>query len=46
MSVDHFERHVASELKLHRTGSKVLVPRSEIERYAREGAARALRRRP
>ena len=42
MSLDHFERHVQPELRLVRTGRKVLVPVRELHRWAEENAARTL----
>ena len=42
MSVDHFERYVMAELKLIRSGRKVLVPLTELERWIGEKAAKTL----
>jgi len=44
MSVDHFERHVQPQLKVHRSGSKVLIPRAELDRYVEETSTLTLRR--
>ncbi len=44
MSVDHFERHVQPRLKVHRSGSKVLIPRRELDRYVEETSTLTLRR--
>ncbi len=43
MSVDHFERHVLPNLRVVRSGTKVLIPVTEIERWKEESAARALK---
>ena len=44
MSVDHFERHVQPRLRVHRSGSKVLIPRAELDRYIEETSTLTLRR--
>lgn len=45
VSLDHFERHVAPELRLIRSGRLVLVPVAELDRWADQAAARTLERR-
>ena len=42
MSLDHFERYVQPELRLVRTGRKVLVPVRELHAWADRHAARTL----
>lgn len=42
MSVDSFERHVQSELRIVRRGKLRLVPLGEIERWLEENAARVM----
>jgi excisionase family DNA binding protein len=42
MSLDSFERHVQSELRLIRRGRLRLVPVSELERWAEQAAERTL----
>ena len=42
MSVDSFERHVQSELRLIRRGPLRLVPVRELERWLEANAARTL----
>lgn len=39
VSVDYFEEHVQSELRLVRRGRKVLVPMKELERWLERSAA-------
>lgn len=42
MSRDHFERHVYHDLRLIRSGRKVLVPIRELERWVDLNAALVL----
>jgi excisionase family DNA binding protein len=42
VSKDHFERHVASELKVIRSGRRKLVSVRELERWLEANSARAL----
>ena len=42
MSADSFNRHVRGELRLVRRGRLVLVPVSELERWAERNAAATL----
>ncbi len=42
IGIDSFERHCQPELKLIRRGRLVLVPVSELERWATEQAERTL----
>jgi hypothetical protein len=42
MSLDSFERHVQSDLRMVRRGRLRLVPVSELERWAEEAAERTL----
>lgn len=42
VSMDYFEEHVQPELNVVRRGRKVIVPRSEIERWLTENASRTL----
>lgn len=42
MSLDSFERHVQSELRIVRRGKLRLVPLREIERWLDENAARVM----
>ena len=42
MSPDHFDRHVAPELKVIRSGRRKLYLTREIETWAEQSAARAL----
>lgn len=42
MSVDSFERHVQSEIKMVRRGSLRLVPTAELERWTAENAEAVL----
>ena len=42
MSPDHFERYVASDLRVIRTGRRKLYLTSDITRWAEENAARTL----
>lgn len=44
MSLDHFERHVAPDLRLIRSGRLVLVPVAELDRWADRAAAITLDR--
>ena len=46
VSVDHFERHVQPELRVIRSGRKVLVPCTELSRWADQAAAATLERKP
>lgn len=39
VSVDHFERHVASDVRVIRTGRRVLVPVAELQRWAEKHAS-------
>ena len=41
MSLSHFKRHVARELRMVRTGSVRLVPVAELERWADRSATLA-----
>jgi excisionase family DNA binding protein len=43
VSVDHFERHVLQDLRVIRSGRLVLIPVQEMERWASEQAAYAIR---
>jgi hypothetical protein len=38
MSLKHFDRHVRPTIRLLRVGDKVLVPVSELDRWARENS--------
>lgn len=38
MSIDSFERHVQPHLKLVQTGTMIMVPVAELERYVAEHA--------
>ncbi len=42
MSINSFDRYVMADLKLIRKGRLVLVPVSELERWAEENAERTL----
>ena len=42
MSRDHFDRFVRDEVRVVRTGRKVLVPVVELERWLERNAARVL----
>jgi excisionase family DNA binding protein len=42
MSRNHFDRHVRDQLRLIRSGRKVLVPVRELERWIERNAARTL----
>jgi hypothetical protein len=42
-SVDHFERHVASDLRIIVKGRRKTVPRAELIRWVEASAARALK---
>jgi excisionase family DNA binding protein len=42
VSLDHFERHVMTSLRLIRCGRRVLVRVAELERWAQEHEAFAL----
>jgi hypothetical protein len=42
VSIDFFEQHIQSDLKLVRQGRKVLVPVAELERWVNEHASRTL----
>jgi hypothetical protein len=42
MSPDHFDRHVASELRVIRSGRRKLYLTREIETWAEQNAARTL----
>ena len=44
VSIDHFERHVQPDLRLIRSGRKVLVPVTELDRWADQAAAITLER--
>ena len=44
MSLDHFERHVQPDLRLIRSGRLVLVPVTELDRWADLAATRTLER--
>jgi excisionase family DNA binding protein len=46
VSVDHFERHVLSELRVIRSGRLVLVPVAELRRWAERAAASTRRGQP
>jgi excisionase family DNA binding protein len=46
VSRDHFDRHIAPDLKLIRSGRRRLVPVSELTRWVEENAARALEGQP
>lgn len=42
VSVDHFERHIQSDLRLIRSGRLRLVPVDELKRWAAENAEHVL----
>jgi excisionase family DNA binding protein len=44
VSLDYFEDHVQSELRLIRRGRKTLVPVAELDRWCDEAAERTLER--
>jgi excisionase family DNA binding protein len=43
VSLDHFERHVMTSLRLIRCGRRVLIRVAELERWAQEHEAFGLR---
>jgi hypothetical protein len=43
VGIDFFNEHVRPEVRLIRRGAKVLVPLTELERWAAENAERVLR---
>ena len=43
ISLDHFERHVMASVRLIRCGRRVLIRVAELERWAQEHEAVALR---
>jgi excisionase family DNA binding protein len=46
VSLDHFQRHIAAELRCIRSGRRKLVPVSELTRWLEENASRALEGQP